>query len=194
MKRTITSLAILLAFCSIMWGQEERHEVTIQGSGFFPKETTDTGITSTPTYSGGFLAGYRFNINEWVALEGDYDFFSNSQRYFSPAMATNVKAYVHGITGAMVIKFPNSSIMKPYALIGGGALVFDPRDNNLLESQTRGAFLYGGGLDVAIAQHLSLRGQYRGFVYKAPDFDVSGLAADKVTHAAVPSVGLVFTF
>jgi hypothetical protein len=36
--------------------------------------------------------------------------------------------------------------------------------------------------------------QYRGFVYKIPDFEMTSLKVDKYTHAAVPSAGLVVTF
>jgi hypothetical protein len=47
---------------------------------------------------------------------------------------------------------------------------------------------------VPITKHVALRAEYRGFVYKAPDFDRSDLKTDKFTHSAVPSAGLVFTF
>jgi hypothetical protein len=36
--------------------------------------------------------------------------------------------------------------------------------------------------------------QYRGFVYKIPDFEMTSLKVDKYTHSAVPSAGLVVTF
>jgi len=39
-----------------------------------------------------------------------------------------------------------------------------------------------------------VRAQYRGFVYKTPDFEMASLKVNKYTHAAVPSVGMVFTF
>jgi hypothetical protein len=45
-----------------MWAQEVRHEVTVQGSGFFKKQTTVGGITDEATNSGGVMAGYRFNL------------------------------------------------------------------------------------------------------------------------------------
>ena len=73
-------------------------------------------------------------------------------------------------------------------------MVFNPRNMRNLESQTRGALVYGGGLDVPMFKHVALRTQYRGFVYKIPDFDTSKLKTDKFTHAVVPSAGLAFTF
>jgi len=47
---------------------------------------------------------------------------------------------------------------------------------------------------VPVARHIALRAQYRGFVYKIPDFEMASLKVDKYTHSAVPSVGLVFAF
>lgn len=79
-------------------------------------------------------------------------------------------------------------------MAGGGALVFDPRNTSSIERQTRGTFVYGVGGDVSVMKHVAVRAQYRGFVYKVPDFGVGQLKTDKFTHAAVPSAGLVFTF
>jgi hypothetical protein len=43
-------------------------------------------------------------------------------------------------------------------------------------------------------RRVALRAQYRGFIYKIPDFETATLKVDKYTHSAVPSGGLIFTF
>jgi len=43
-------------------------------------------------------------------------------------------------------------------------------------------------------RHISLRAEYRGYVYKAPDFNLAGLNTDSWTHIAQPSAGIVFRF
>ncbi|HWR16073.1 MAG TPA: porin family protein [Terriglobales bacterium] len=194
MRRTVLAVTVVFLVCMASWAQETRHEVTVQGSGFFTKETSDLGITNKPTYSGGFLAGYRFNINQWLGVEGDYDYFSNSQKYINSTGTALVRTNVHAATGAAVVKIPTSSSLTPYFLAGGGAIIFDPRDTNLVETQSRGTFVYGGGVDLALTKRFTVRGQYRGFLYKTPDFEVSDFRTDKFTHTAVPSAGLVFTF
>ena len=60
--------------------------------------------------------------------------------------------------------------------------------------QAVGVFSYGGGVDYPVVKHVSLRAEYRGLVYIAPDFGISGLNTDKITHTAQPSAGLVFRF
>lgn len=195
MKRIIVNLCLVFAFCSFVAAQEEmKREVTVQGSGFFTKQSTGLGVTHNPTNSGGLMVGYRYSLSKWLGVEGDYDYFSNAQKYLSSGNLTVVKTNVQAITGTAVMKLPTSFALKPFALAGGGVVIFDPRDNSSVDSQTRGAFVYGGGADLALTKHLSARAQYRGFVYKAPDFKLSTIKTDEWTHSAVPSAGLVFSF
>jgi opacity protein-like surface antigen len=97
------------------------------------------------------------------------------------------------------VKLPGLGRIQPFALAGGGALVFDPAGNSGgtfvgATSEARGAFLYGGGADYVFTRHFSFRAEYRGLVYKAPSFNVAGLNADSWTNAAQPSAGIVFRF
>ena len=191
-KRLAFSFIVLVVGLSAS-AQEIRHEFTIQGSGFFPKETTASGITSKPTKSGGLMAGYRFNFNKWLAFEGDYDYSRNSEKYFATRGTSRIETNLHGVTGVAVVKLPVLQKFRPFAVAGSGAMVFDPR-NTSVNRQTRGTFVYGGGADYPVLTHVALRAQYRGFVYKIPDYDTSSLKMDKFTHAAVPSAGLVLSF
>jgi opacity protein-like surface antigen len=200
MKKKLTGLAIVLVLFGISsWAQEVRHELIVQGSGFLNKETTGGGITNQPTNSGGVMAGYRFNLKNWLAVEGDYDYFRNSQKFLSSAGTASIPMNVNAATGVAIVKLPSFKaprvkVAAPFVLAGGGAMFFDPRGGSALSVQTRGAFVYGGGVDVPMSKHFLVRAQYRGFVYKTPDFDVASLKLDKYTHSAVPSAGLVFTF
>jgi outer membrane immunogenic protein len=198
--RKLTELAVVIVlFGMSSWAQEVRHELTFQGSGFFNKATTAGGITDQPTNSGGVMAGYRFKLKDWLAVEGDYDYFRNDQKFLSSSGTASLPMNVHAATGTAIVnlpffRMPAVKIVSPFVLAGGGVMFFDPRGGSLNNEQTRGAFVYGGGFDVPIAKHIALRAQYRGFVYKSPDFEMTSLKVDKYTHSAVPSAGLVFTF
>jgi opacity protein-like surface antigen len=198
--KKLTELAIILVLFGISsWAQEVRHEVTVQGSGFFQKQTTAGGITNEPTNSGGVMAGYRFNLKNWLAVEGDYDYFRNHQTFSGSIGTTSIPMNVHAATGVAIVKLPSFKmpavkIVSPFLLTGGGAMFFDPRGGSVSNGQTRATFVYGGGVDVPMSKHFLLRAQYRGFVYKTPDFEMTSLKVDKYTHSAVPSVGLVFAF
>ena len=198
--KKLTELAIIFVLFGISpWAQEFRREVTVQGSGFFQKQTTAGGITNEPTNSGGVMAGYRLNLKNWLAVEGDYDYFRNHQTFSGSSGTTFIPMNVHAATGVAIVKLssfkvPAIKFVSPFVLAGGGAMFFDPREGSIDQKQTRGTFVYGGGFDVPMARRIALRAQYRGFVYKTPDFEMTSLKVDKYTHSAVPSIGLVFTF
>lgn len=199
MMKKLTKLSIVLMLLGIAsWAQEFKNEVTVQGSGFFQKQTTHEGITNEPSNSGGVMAGYRFNLKKWLAVEGDYDYFRNHETFQSSTGRTFIPMNVHAATGTAIVKLPSFTLpgvkrVSAFVLGGGGAMFFAPRAGSLSE-QTRGAFVYGAGVDVPVSRHFLVRAQYRGFIYKIPDFGRASLKTDKYTHAAVPSVGMVFTF
>jgi outer membrane immunogenic protein len=199
-KRTgiVVGVALLLSMAAAVAQQEDRSEISVLGTGFFTKDTGGNGIEQHATETGGFLLGYRYNINRWLSAEANYGYDRNTQIYFGGA-ASRVQSNIHQITGSAVVKLPSLARLQPYALAGGGGLVFDPTGNagGSFAGATRvtqGAFVYGVGGDYAFTRHFSLRAEYRGYVYKAPDFDLTGLNTNTWTHTAVPSAGIVFRF
>ena len=179
--------------------QDGRSEISLQGTGFFTKDSDNNGIQNQATQSGGFLIGYRHGLNRWLAAEANYGYSRNTQIYAAGFASARVQSNVHEITGAAVVRLPQFARLHPFVLGGGGVLVFDPTNNASASlvgasTQTRGTFLYGAGVDYSLSTHLALRGEYRGLVYKVPDFDVPGLNPDSWTHVAQPSAGIVFRF
>jgi opacity protein-like surface antigen len=80
-------------------------------------------------------------------------------------------------------------------LAGAGALVFDPKDVQGANSQTRAAFVYGGGADFNISRHLLTRAEFRSFVYNSPTYNLTSLdGTDRITHRTEPSIGVVFRY
>ena len=201
MRKTalIAIVAILLGAAAV--AQESRSEVSLQGTGLFTKDTTGQGTTQHATDAGGFLVGYRYHFNRWLAGEGVYGYGRNTQGFFTPAGPSRIQANVHQATGGLVLSLPAPARFRihPYVLAEGGALVFDPTGNAFgsvagAQKQTVGVFAYGGGADLPIFNHVSLRAEYRGLVYSAPDFGIRELNTNTITHAVQPSAGVVFRF
>ena len=191
-------LATLLILCITALGQEQRSEISIQGTGFFTKNTDGNGLHSKATQAGGFLLGFRNHLFGRFSGEVNYGWSRNTLA-FAGATTGRVQSDVHQATGAAIIALPVVSKFKPYVLGGGGALVFDPTGNlggtfSSADRQARGTLLYGGGADYALTNRISIRAEYRGFVYKNPDFGVKNLDTDKWTHTAQPSAGFVIKF
>jgi opacity protein-like surface antigen len=181
-------------------GEFMRHEVGVQGTGFFTKDSQQNGTLQHSSNTGGFLVNYRFHINGWLAAEASYGYDRNTQQNFTPSGDFGVQANVHQATGALVVNLPVSvARMRPYVLAGAGALVFDPTGNaggfvSGEERQARPAFVYGGGVDYRLVRHVALRLEYRGYVYNRPDFGLAALSSNVTAHTAEPSAGLVFHF
>lgn len=177
-----------------------RHEVAVQGTGFFTKDSNQNGTLQHSTNTGGFLVNYRFHINGWLAAEASYGYDRNTQENSTPGGNFGIQANIHQATGALVADLPVTfARMRPYVLAGAGALVFDPTGNNTgvvsgAQRQARPAFVYGGGVDYRLVRHVALRLEYRGFVYDRPDFGIATLSSSVLTHSAQPSAGLVFHF
>jgi opacity protein-like surface antigen len=195
----IASVALLLGASAV--AQESRSEISVQGTGFFTKDTTGQGTTQRSTNTGGFLVGYRYNFNRWLAAEAVYGYNRNSQQYFAPAGLSRIQANVHEATGGFVFHVPAPARFRisPYVLAEGGALVFDPTGNAFetvpgAQRQATGVFAYGGGADFPLLKHVALRAEYRGLVYNTPDFGLSALNTNTITHTAQPSAGIVFRF
>ena len=193
---TIVGLLALLSMAAA--AQEIRSEISVQGTGFFTKNSQGNGVQNHAEDTGGFLGGYRYNINRWLAAEANYGYDRNTQFYFGGTSA-RVQSDIHQFTGEAVVKLPTFARLQPYALAGAGALVFDPTGNAggsfagaTLEA--KGAFVYGVGAQYAFTRHLSLQAEYRGLVYKAPSFNLAGLNTDSWTQIAQPSAGIVFRF
>ena len=197
--------AFIFLFISTGFAQDFKSEFSVQGTANLPKNSTNIDIPHDATKSGGFLIGYRYHLNPWFAIQGDYGYTRDTQKYFDPFFGeTDIQASVHQLTGEAVISAPSRSRVRPYGLAGIGALFFVPTNslNNSFigvgqgsgNNQTKPAFLYGGGVDFDISKYLAFRAEYRGYVYKIPDFQLPGLASDNFTHLAQPSVGLVWRF
>lgn len=204
-KSVLSAVAFIFLFMASGVAQDFKSEFSVQGTANLPKNSTNIDIPHDATKSGGFLVGYRYHLNPWFALQGDYGYTRDTQKYFDPFFGeTDIQANIHQLTGEAVISTPSSSRVRPYGLAGIGGLFFRPTNslnNNFIgvgqgsgNNQTKPAFVYGGGVDFDISKYLAFRAEYRGLLFKIPDFQLPGLASDNFTHIAQPSVGLVWRF
>ena len=195
-----TILGVLMCASGAIAQEGRRQEISVQGTGFFTKDSSGNGINQHATDTGGFLLSYRYHFNRWLAADASYGYARNTQQNFTSSSQFGVQANVHQATGALVVTAPHRIFrLAPYVLAGTGALVFDRTGNaggsvSGAQSQSKAAFVYGGGADYDLSRHLTLRAEYRGFVYGRPDFDLAALHSGTTTHTAQPSAGIVFRF
>jgi outer membrane autotransporter protein len=202
MRRAILFLGGLLCLATLSVGaQENRSEISVQGTGFFTNGVQGNGTAYSATETGGFLATYRYHMNRWVSLEGAYGYEVNSQKYGLSSGGFRIQSGINQLTGSLVLNLPNRghSRFNPYILAGGGALIFEPTGNQFdtfsgAQGQAKGVFTYGVGVNYALSKRISMRAEYRGLVYDPPDFGFGILVTNSVTQTMVPSVGFTYRF
>jgi len=194
-KSRLATLTITTFLTSLtVFAQEEytqfKSEASVQALGSFVKQTTQSGVDQGATDSAGVLATYRYYFNRHHGIEANYSWTSNTQTYTGFGADTNS----HEFSAAYVFRMPMKR-WSPFVLAGAGALIFDPQNVAGANTQTRAAFVYGAGADINLTDHLFVRGEYRGFVYNSPTYDLTGLnGLDRVTHRAEPSIGFGWRF
>ena len=207
MKKSILKNALLAAAVGVVsfgisapgaFAQvEQPSRISIQGTGLFTRSFKDETPSHEASKSGGFLVGYSYQFNRWFEAQGNYGYSRNTQNYNAGGPAS-IQSDFHEVTGTLVAHLPVSGKgVEPYVLGGGGSVIFDPTEKFFVtgaERQARGAIVYGGGANFRIARNFGVRAEYRGLIYKIPDFGVGSLNLDKFTHLAQPSAGLVFRF
>jgi len=197
-KQILGAVTGLVLFATAAMAQvEQPSQISLQGTGLFTKDSNRDSATQRATDSGGLLVGYSYQFNKWAGVEGNYGYSRNTQNYFGSFGQSGIRSDFHEVLGSFVFHIPlRVANVRPYALAGGGALIFNPVDNftNGIDRQTRGAFVYGGGFNFDVTRNFGIRSEYRGLVYKSPDFTQPALNLDKVTHLAQPSAGFYFRF
>jgi Outer membrane protein beta-barrel domain len=212
-KRLAILPGVVLACSLVAAAQEVRSEVTVSAIGVFNYDSNSTFVQHRATDSAGVLAGYRYNINHWAAVEANYGWNRNSQEYFTVGGFNRIQSDVNQVTADFVARTPTFGHFRPYVLAGGGAFIYDPvqrfvgltdasgaRTVTRIPTRGQGTFVYGGGADIDLTTRgsrlsgVSLRLGYRGYAYQVPDFGFRRLDVNSWTHTAQPEAGLTFRF
>src|SRR5260370_7319494 len=125
-----TILGVLMCASAAMAQEGRWQEISVQGTGFFTKESSGDGINQRATDTGGFLLSYRYHFNRWLAADASYGYARNTQQNFTSSGPLSVQANVHQATGALVVTAPHRIFrLSPYVLARPGTLLFDPTLN-----------------------------------------------------------------
>ena len=200
MKKIFASTLLLAtSLAGPMLAQDEtnRMEVGVSAIGALPSGSSGNGVQQGGSYSGGVLASYRYFFSSHQGAEVDYGYTRDTLQYGTFSGAAALLSDMHEFSASYVYRLPLGRVI-PFASAGLGGVVFDPATGGSFApvapaAQARAAFVYSVGADIAITSHLSFRAQYRGLVYKAPDFG-TGVGSDSATYMSEPAGGLVWRF
>jgi outer membrane immunogenic protein len=200
----VASLFLLFLFTALGRAQGNRSDISINVTGDFSTQSQGNGVTQNPSNALGGLATYRFKINDLSSVEANYGLTRNTQYYSTTSVLTgaptffNIQINISEASADYVLTPWRSGRVSAFLVGGAGVLIFNPTGNSYgttaAGTEIKGAISYGGGADYRLLKNIALRVQFRGLVFKAPDFYVPGLTTGMIGNLVEPSVGFVFRF
>lgn len=191
-RRIVIALFVAMFFVTGAIAQEQPGSaVSVNFSGVFTAHNGDQ-----PSGNAAYLASFEHFFGEHGGVVLNYANLRD-QKFATPD--GGVQSNAHETTVAYVARFTHGKLA-PFAIVGSGALIFSPTNNFVLSSggtpttQAKAAFLYGGGADYNFTRNIAFRVQYRGLLFRSPDFHTMDLNNQAYAHLAEPSVGVVFRF
>jgi opacity protein-like surface antigen len=199
MKKTML-LGVLMLSAAAGYGQESRQDVSFSGTGLFsPVVHGAANVKQSATGALGLLLSYRYMVTPRSALELNYSFAQNSEKY---AVDFDENARIHSrmqeFTGAYVYSL-NFKRYSPFAQIGIGTLFFTPvLDQGTNQLDTKGnkglAGLFGGGLAYELSPSFDIRVEYRGYLTKTPTFGEPNFQTNRYEVISAPAIGVAYHF
>jgi hypothetical protein len=181
-------------------------EFSIGGSFYeaLTESTSGNGTQQKATNASGGMLEVRYLQSPLVGMEFTYSYnpanqtiapTANCSSYDTcadPNTAFKVKASEVGVDYVVSKSF---GMLRPFAVGGLGFFISSP-NNSALEVQTvvRPTFIFGGGVDIAVARHFGVRAQFRDNIYKAPDLSNFNPPTGQYTYSAEPMGGVYYSF
>ena len=205
LKKAAWGLVFLFLFAGLANAQDfNRFDASLGFGGFFSKTSHSFGNTVVlePTSGGAEVFTFRFRFGPRHAVGLNIGHASNSQVYNTTPLVFRVQSGVTEFTPSYFFTPFQSGKFELFLVAGTGILRFNPGDTSIAGSQTSfGAaaqnklvFTYGAGVDYKLWKVIGVRVQYRGLIYKVPDFHIMNLVTGATGHTAEPAAGVVFKF
>jgi outer membrane immunogenic protein len=202
MKKSVL-LFLLLPFLAVTsFAQESRQDVSLSVTGIFPPFIVGNAVQQRGTNGLGGLFSYRYMVTPRSALEVNYQYAQNAQKYYTSFLSLRVHDRMQELSAAYVLNF-NFKRYNPFVEAGPAIYFFQPLDDASTtttdaHSETSLGGVYGGGLAYEISPSFDIRLEYRGLVMKTPNFGLTGTARDftvgRYYNVYNPVVGIAYHF
>jgi outer membrane immunogenic protein len=200
MKKTML-LGVLMLSAAAGYAQESRQDVSFSGTGNFgPTIHGATQVDQSSTGALGLLLSYRYMVTPRSALELNYSFMQNSQKFndHNYILTGRVHSRMQEVTAAYVYSL-NFKRFSPFGEVGVGTLIFTPvldaGTNELYTKSTKGiGGVFGGGLAYELSPSFDIRAEYRGLLVKTPNFGLTTLSTNRYEILSMPTIGVAYHF
>ncbi|MGA2650373.1 MAG: hypothetical protein ABSF28_07610 [Terracidiphilus sp.] len=179
-------------------------------------------VTQSASPSAGAFGSFHQQFTPWLGYNVHFGFsrftehYSNAVVLFPNSIPTlpggssfirgNLRTNMYDLTVSSVIEGPRTKRFSTFTEVGGGGLFFSPLSTGTGASQqTRPALVFGVGANFKLGPRLDLRAEYRGLLYKSPDFNLTDITPGVTgtnqfpmtrlfTVTSTPEVSLVYHF
>jgi opacity protein-like surface antigen len=205
LKKAFSAGALIFVLAAISAAQDVGHfDASIAWGAALGKNVNNpfSTVSVNPTNSGLVLGTFRFRFNRTSGIALNIAHTTDSQIYNLPPDSYRVQTKITEFSGAYVFSPFSFNKLEPFVFAGGGALRFYPGNTYVngfqntfgAAQQTSMAFLYGGGADYTFWRSLAVRMQYRGLIYRQPNFHLQQFVTGSRGQMRELVVGIVFKF
>jgi opacity protein-like surface antigen len=198
MKKILLSLALLPLSAVAGFAQESRQDVSASFAGLFPPHVVGNTVQQDATIGLGALVSYRYMLTPRSALEANYQYNQNVQKFLTSFNSIRVHTRFQEVSAAYVYNFTFRNF-NPFVEGGIGGYIFSPiKDQKTTDLDAKGStnigFLYGGGIAYELSPSWDIRAAYRGIVVKAPNFGLEQYRTNRYYNINNPVIGIAYHF
>jgi outer membrane immunogenic protein len=198
MKKTLLLFLLLPFLAAAGRAQESRQDVSVSVSGIFPPFIVGNDVQQSGTNGLGGLLSYRYMLTPRSALEVNYQYEQNAQKYYTTQNRIRVHDRMEEFSGAYVYNL-NFKNYNPFVEAGPAGFIHTPLDDasttaiDAKETTLIGG-MYGAGLAYEVSPSFDIRVEYRGLLMKTPNFGLSYLKVGRFYNVNNPTIGIAYHF
>lgn len=136
--------------------------------------------------------GYTVNLGYTRSTENIRGFNASARFPLPTATLLAIPGNVYEASAAYLMQKHITPRLTGFADLGGGVLRFQPKDQTVAPVINRPLGVAGVGVDVSLSNHVGLRAEYRGLLFKYPD--LNGTQGRALTESSQPTVSLIYKF
>lgn len=197
MKKIVLLLVMLPFLAVAVHAQESRQDVSMSASGFYFPFRTGNTVHQNATLGIGGLASYRYMLTPRSALEANYQYAQDYQKYVTSFNSIRVHSRIQELSAAYVFNFSYRHF-NPFVEGGIGGFMFSPIASGTTDFDPKRATqigaLYGGGIAYEISPSFDIRAEYRGQVMKTPSFGLANYKTNRWYTPSNPVIGIAYHF
>jgi opacity protein-like surface antigen len=198
MKKILLLFVLLPFLAAASFAQESRQDISISAGAIIPPFIAQGSVQQTGTIGLAGLASYRFMLTPRSALEVNYGYAQNAQKYYNTVNSLRAHDRIQEFSGAYVLNFSFRNF-NPFVEAGPAGFMFTPLDDASTTSLdfkqvTQIGAIYGAGIAYEISPSFDIRAEYRGQIMKTPDFGYNAVKVGRYYNISNPVVGIAYHF